>query len=222
MTNNSARIAARRLMQASLDRGDALGWFEALYQQAGGNPGVVPWADMAANPNLVAWIEREGVLAGGETALVVGSGLGDDAEYLARAGFDVVGFDLSTTAIAWCRRRFPHSAVHYCVADLFEPPTQWLGRFNFVFEAYTLQTLPAELRRDAVPRIARFVAPGGRLLVISRGRDAAEDPGPLPWPLTCDEIVGFAACGLDPVSFEDYIENEEKPVRRFQIGRAHV
>lgn len=203
-------------MQACRDRGDALGWFEALYQQAGGNPDVVPWADMTANPNLVAWIENEGVVAGGETALVVGSGLGDDAEYLARAGFDVVAFDISTTAIAWCRRRFPNSAVHYCVADLFQPPAEWLGRFDFVFEAYTLQVLPPELRRDAAPRIARFVAPGGSLLVISRGRDAAEDPGPLPWPLTRDEIEGFAACGLDPVSFEDYIENEEKPVRRFR------
>lgn len=203
-------------MQACLDRGDALGWFEALYQQAGGNPDVVPWADMTANPNLVGWIEREGVVAGGETALVVGSGLGDDAEYLARTGFDVVGFDLSTTAIAWCRRRYPHSAVHYRVADLFEPPAEWLGRFAFVFEAYTLQTLPAKLRREASSAIARFVAPGGKLLVISRGREPAEDPGQMPWPLTRDEIEHFTDHGLDPVSLEDYLENEQMPVRRFR------
>jgi SAM-dependent methyltransferase len=203
-------------MQEYADRGDATGWFDALYQQAAGDTDAVPWVEKTPNPNLVAWVEREGVAGAGRSALVVGSGLGDDAEYLARVGFDVVAFDVSPTAVAWSGRRFAESKVRYQVADLFQPPDEWAGRFDLVVEAYTLQALPPELRRAAAPRLAWWVSPGGTLLVISRGRDAADDPGPLPWPLTRDEIEGFGTFGLETVSIEDYVDDEDPPVRRFR------
>jgi len=49
------RSKARQLAREHLDRGDALGWFEVLYAAAKGGPSVIPWADMAPNPNLVRW-----------------------------------------------------------------------------------------------------------------------------------------------------------------------
>ena len=141
-----ARAKARQLAQEFAQRGDATGWFERLYSQAQGNEQAIHWADQETNPNLVRWLDRRNVAGQGKLALVVGCGLGDDAEELAHRGFEVVAFDIAPTAIAWCQQRFPHSPVAYVVADVLDPPSAWQGGFDFVLEAYTLQVLPADVR----------------------------------------------------------------------------
>ncbi|MEX2139066.1 MAG: class I SAM-dependent methyltransferase [Pirellulales bacterium] len=211
------RKQARSLAHESLRRGRPLEWFETLYHQAGGDPAVIPWADMAVNPNLSAWLARTDLIAAQRQALVIGCGLGDDAEALCAAGFRVTAFDISDTCIAWCRRRFPESSVGYCVADLFSPPPAWQRAFDFVLETYTLQVLPENLRATAIRQIADFVAGDGRLLVITRGRDAADDPGAMPWPLLQSELSEFARAGLIELTFEDYLDSEDPPVRRFRV-----
>ena len=102
--------------------------------------------------------------------------MGDDAEELAHVGFAVVAFDISPTAIAWCHERFPDSPVRYVAADLFTSPPAWHSTFDFGLEVYTFQVLPPELRPRAIERIAGYVAPGGRLLIMCRVRD-----GGRPW-----------------------------------------
>lgn len=210
------RSTARRLASESLARGDALGWFDELYRQAADDPAAVPWADLEVNPNLSAWLETQPLAELGKRALVVGCGLGDDAEELAACGLQVTAFDVSDTAITWCRKRFPSSAVDYVAADLLALPEAWRRAFTFVFEAYTLQVLPPELRASAVAALAECVAPGGTLLVVARGRDPEDDPGSMPWPLLRTELNGFRAAGLEPTSFEDYHDGEDPPVRRFR------
>lgn len=209
------RQGARALAQTHLERGDPLGWFEALYDGAGGDPAAIPWADLAPNPALVTWLNDHVEPGAGRRALKIGCGLGDDAEALARRGLAVTAFDVSATAIAWCRRRFPGSPVDYQVADLLAAPTTWRGRFDLVVESYTLQVLPPELRARAIAAVAGFVAPGGELVVICRGRDPEDDRGAMPWPLTRGELDGFVAAGLDSVDFVDFVDHEEPPVRRF-------
>ena len=210
------RSFARELAEQDVRTGKPLEWFEALYHQAEGDETRIPWADLEANPNLTSWLEREVGTPSGDRALVVGCGLGDDAECLQRFGFRVTAFDLSATAIHWCHRRFPDSSVDYVVADLLDLPHNWLGAFDFVFEAYTLQVLPSELRRCAVKPIADSVAPNGTLLVVSRGRDAGDDPGTMPWRLLATELEAFADDQLELAGFEDYLDREAPPARRFR------
>ena len=212
----TARERARRMARESIERGDPTGWFEALYAEAGGDEGAVPWADEVPNPHLVGWLERAGPRPPRSRALVVGCGLGDDAEELARRGFAVVAFDVSPTAVGWCRRRFPGSRVEYTVADVLAPPHAWERAFDLVVEIYTLQALPPGPREAAIGRIAATVAPGGTLLVLARGREPEEDPGSMPWPLTRAELAGFADHGLREEAFEDYLDGEDPPVRRFR------
>lgn len=210
------RAKARELAKKHLAAGDALGWFEPLYTSAAGDPRAISWADMRPNPNLLSWLASPQADQLGKRALVVGCGLGDDAEELARRGQQVTAFDVAPTAVDWCRRRFPQSAVAYVVADLLQPPDAWRGAFDFVFEAYTLQVLPPAVRKQAMQNLAACVAPGGALLVIARGREPHEPEGDMPWPLTRAELSSLETAGLKCESFEDYLDAEDPPVRRFR------
>ena len=215
MTTN--RKLARQLAAEAISRGNPLEWFETLYRHAHEEQSVIPWADMTVNPNLATWLESRKIEGTGRKALVVGCGLGDDAEALASLGFQVTAFDISGTCIEWCRRRFPNSRVAYSVSDLFSPPTSWQRAFDFVLEVYTLQVLPKDLRPPAIENITEFVATKGTLLVISRGRDGNDDLGKMPWPLIRSDLHKFANCGLNEVNFEDYLDAEDPPVRRFRV-----
>src|SRR5687768_9193611 len=97
------RELARSLARKHLPEGDALGWCEALYAGALDDVSAIPWADLRPNPNVVGWLDARGG-PGGRKALVVGCGLGDDAEELARRGFEVTAFDIAPTAVRWCGR----------------------------------------------------------------------------------------------------------------------
>ena len=208
------RSRAAALAREYLARGDATGWFEALYREAAGDPSRISWADLAPNPSLVRWVSDWGFCGAGKRALVVGSGLGDDAEYLAGLGCAVTAFDVSETAVGWCRRRFPDSRAAYRVADLFALPAEWRAGFDFVLEAYTLQVLPEPLRPRAMEALAQTLAPGATLLVITRGRDPAAPLPVMPWPMTKAEVGFFARLGLREIRLADFFDAETPPVRR--------
>lgn len=209
------RSRARQLAAEGLAEGDAVGWFERLYREAAAGTASVPWADGRPNPHLVEWFEAERPVVA--DALVIGCGLGDDAEWLAARVARVTAFDVSPSAIEQAGLRFSSSSVRYQVADVLRLPPHWRRAFDFVFEAYTLQVLPAEPRRRAISAIASTVADAGTLLVVSRGRDTGDEGGGMPWPLVRSELEAFAAEGLGEVALDDFIDDEDPPVRRFRL-----
>jgi SAM-dependent methyltransferase len=210
------RAIARQIAQEHLLEGDSFGWFEVLYSRAKMEPSIIPWADLKPNPNLVQWLDQNQFAISGR-ALTIGCGLGDDAEELVRRGFATTAFDISPSAIMWSRKRFPRSSASYIVADLLSAPANWVAMFDFVLESYTLQVLPFSLRSDAMRCISSFVAPGGILLVIARGREPSEPEGKMPWPLTKEELSLFKAIGFKEIAFKDFIDSEEVAVRRFVV-----
>ena len=62
---SEARRKAGDLARESLAAGDPTGWFEKLYVQAGGDAGHISWADLAPNPNVTDWLDREQVNGAG-------------------------------------------------------------------------------------------------------------------------------------------------------------
>lgn len=211
------RARAKELAAEYARKGDPTGWFEVLYKESEEGKSIVPWADRGANSGLIEFWSAKPQPTDGKNALVIASGLGDDAEQLAAWGFATTAFDISETAIRTARKRFPQSVVNYCVADLFQPPAGWERKFDFVFEANTVQALPVHLRTQAIQKIAAFVPPGGKLLAIVRGREEKEPLGELPWPLTRAEMNEFVRSGLTEESFEEYFDNEDPPARRFRV-----
>jgi hypothetical protein len=203
MTGRDPDEDAIRLAAESLARGDATGWFERLYAESATGDAIVPWDSRSPHFLLADW----GVPGRGR-ALVVGAGLGDDAEFVAGLGYDTVAFDVSESAVRLAQERFPGSEVRYEVADLLDPPAEWRQAFDLVVEVMTVQALPEPLHARAIARVAEFAGPGGTLLVIASGR---EDGGPVfapPWPLTPSEIEAFAVDGLQIVKIEDLRDGE--------------
>src|SRR4051812_24072472 len=104
------------------DAGDPAAWFEPLYAAAEKGEAHVPWDRGEPNRRLVEWAEATGLQGDGRRAIVVGAGLGDDAELVADHGFATVAFDVAPTASRLARERFPDTRVDYRAADLLELP----------------------------------------------------------------------------------------------------
>src|SRR5579871_188451 len=159
-------LRARILAAEAAGAGDETGWFEQLYAEAEAGSAVVPWADGEVNPHLTHW--AAGLDGSGKRALVVGCGLGYDAEFLAGLGYAVTGFDVAPTAIERAIRENPGTTVEYVAADLLDLPAAWAGAFDLVVEIYTVQPLYGPVRERALEALQGPVAPGGTLLVIAR------------------------------------------------------
>ncbi|HEY0637567.1 MAG TPA: class I SAM-dependent methyltransferase [Pseudonocardiaceae bacterium] len=168
--------------------------------EAGGSPAGAGRgaADAGGSPADARGSSAAG--AGGRTALVIGCGLGDDAEEVARRGWRVTAFDAAPTAIRWCLRRFPGSPVEYRVADLFALPDT---TYDLVVEINTIQALPPGRRPATIAAIAATVAPGGTLFVRCLAREDDTPPRGRPWPVSRAELAAFGDAGLRMRSFAD-------------------
>ncbi len=131
------------------------------------------------------------------TALDAGCGIGTESLWLAEHGWRVTGADISRSALAEADRRAQQSMTAERVAwthvDLgsWEPRRQW----DLVVTCYTHPSIP---QLDFYRRLAEWVNPGGRLLVVGHlpspggGSAHAEQPA-----VTGDLITAL----LDPVSW---------------------
>lgn len=212
----NAKQFTRSIAMKHLPSGDYTGWFEELYQSAAGDADLIHWGTLAPNPLFVEWLQRESPVGAGKKAAIVGCGLGDDAEAIAKYGYDVTAFDVSPSAVEWCRRRFPQTCVNYSAADLFNPPTEWRNTFDLMVEAFTLQNFPETMRRTGLKTLAELIAPGGVLLIIAKGRDNDEPLDKIPWPLSRRELDFLKTLDLHEVQFENLDCPNDPPQRIFR------
>lgn len=186
-------------------------WFEPLYASSDTNGEGVPWANMATHPSFGSWLSKNTLEGDGKFALVVGCGMGDDAIELEALGFQVTAFDVSQTAIKFCKERFPQSKVEFVRADLLEIQSQWQKKFDFVLEIYTVQALPPKYEKELIQNITNFVAPDGHILVIAEvGKEERSFENGPPWLLTAQHIDSFSSCGLKVVG--QYVEQDSSNI----------
>ncbi|WP_395666651.1 class I SAM-dependent methyltransferase [Methylocella sp.] len=216
MTKDEQFFARRAAARADLDAIDPAktgegggadplrrGWFEAVYARAGDDAARVPWANLEPHPLVKRFADLQLGAFTGLRVLDVGCGLGDNAEYFSSLGANVEAFDFVAGAVDWARRRFPRSRVAYSVADLFDAPADWAGRFDLIDECYTLLALDPPLVRAALGALAACLWPNGRMLLVARARDEDEEASGPPWPLPPSIFAAARAAGLTPVAVED-------------------
>jgi len=191
--------------------GDDLGWFESLYQERQ-NDADIPWMNFAPHPLLVEFVEQNLSAFKGTRVLMVGCGLGDDAEFVAKQGATVTAFDISETAIARCHTRFPDSLVTYESANLLELPEHYANAFDWVIEIRTIQSMPKHLWQAGFKGIVSAVKPNvGQAVSICNGRIAQESEGVLPLPLLESELHdGYTQAGGKIVSIAEHFMNDRR------------
>jgi SAM-dependent methyltransferase len=190
-------LRADELSAAAIADGRPTAWFDELYAEGVAGSVGMPWDRTDAQPELVEWWDREGHELPRGRAVVVGCGLGADAEFLARQGFATTGFDVAPTAIGEARRRNPDSAVDYRVESVLDLPPDLVGVFDLVVEIFTLQALPDPPRTKAAAAVASLLAPGGTIVLVafrSTGDGPADGP---PFPLTHADLAAVAVGGVE-------------------------
>jgi len=192
--------ASARLAAHALAAGEPTAWFEQLYAAGERDEIDMPWSRTGPHPLLAQWLPTIGP-GEGRSAVVVGCGLGADAEFVAAQGFVTSAFDISATAVRTAERRHPRSPVRYRTADLFALPEEWEGAFDLVVEIITIQALPVSLRERAVAAVAALVAPRGTAIVVENVRDDRDPlPDRPPWPFSRADVDSFTNHGLQAVA----------------------
>jgi SAM-dependent methyltransferase len=200
-------------------------FFDGLYVAAGGGGEPLPWDRGGAPQQLLAdWAADRGLRGpggAGKRAVVVGCGLGGDAEFLARLGFAVVGFDFSAPAIEAARALNPTSTVDYEVADLLALPEGWLAGFDLVVESLTVQSLPRSIRPRVIAAVRSLAAPGGTVLVISSQQGVRTETEIGPWPLSRADVDSFAGDDFELVRLEQPPGPDGLPRWRAEFRNPH-
>jgi SAM-dependent methyltransferase len=193
---------------------DKKNFFESIYENANHEDlSTIPWATLAPNIYLEKHLSKQDLVSD-KKALVIGCGLGDDALVLEKHGYEVEAIDISPSAIALAKKRHPQSKVDFHVGDIYHMPVSSVGKYDFIYEGLTIQSLSPADREKLVGIIVSFVAKDGELLVYAHTQDDADNYGGPPWPLYKNEFILFEKEGLVKVSSEK--EDETKPIAPYK------
>ena len=162
-----------------------------------------PWDRGIPLPELVALVEK-GLKPG--RVIDLGCGTGSNAIYLAQHGFDVVGVDISSRAIAKARKKAQAAdvEVRFLVGDATELPPE-LGPFDFALDVGCFHSLDPAAQHRYANSLSRLLVPTGLYLLWTF---LWEDKGKArfgPRGLTSSEVQSV---------FEPYFDVEQVDIKR--------
>jgi len=213
-------VKYKQMVKEHHENDEPFSWCDSVYTDAQGDYKAVFWADLEASPYLVKWLEKnKNQLTSNlqdKKAIVIGCGVGDDAEALSDYGYKVTAFDISPEAIKLCKKRYPNTKVDYLVADLFDYDKAWLENFDVVYECNTIQILPGEYRIQARIAMSNLLSKNAHILVSCRSREKNEKNDEIPLPLDYEEINKFVTDDkLKEISFKAYNDNQTPSIPHF-------
>lgn len=169
---------------APLDNLDQPAYWDDRYRR-----GDTPWDRGTHSPALEDALRR---LPPPGRVLVPGCGVGHDVRFLAVCGWQAVGIDFSSAAIAEARRRGGPEGAVYEEGDFFALPQRLAGSFDLVWEHTCFCAIPPERREDYVRAAYGALRPGGKLLGVFFLRTGPDDPPP--YSFTLEELDSYFGC----------------------------
>jgi SAM-dependent methyltransferase len=147
--------------------------WDAVYRSAD-----LPWDTGSPDPHLVEFIRSHGPVSG--KALEVGCGTGTNCLWLGNRGYEVLGIDISPTAIRQAESKAAGVArVRFACLDFLKDEVPD-GPFDFVFDRGCFHVFDdAGDRALFAERVARALAPGGRWVsIVGSTEGPPRDHGP--------------------------------------------
>ncbi|VWD16025.1 putative S-adenosylmethionine-dependent methyltransferase/MSMEI_2290 [Burkholderia aenigmatica] len=117
---------------------------------------------MFPDPWLDRWLTLIKARAGERPVLEIGCGYGDDTATLAKAGLQVIGFDLSRTAVAATKIRVPSANITR--RDVRDPLPDDATKMGVVLASLSLHYFSWDETVSIVERVRSALQPGGVLL----------------------------------------------------------
>lgn len=136
--------------------------WDGLYREQ-----TTPWDKGAPAPPLLEWLDSHpGECAG--RILVPGCGLGHDVRALATLEdvSDVVGLDLSQTAVDQADSFPKVGRERFIAGDLFALDPDQVGTYDWVWEHTCFCAIDPSMREDYVRAVHGALKPGGHLLGV--------------------------------------------------------
>lgn len=155
--------------------------------------GATPWDKGEASPPLQEYLNRHTVTG---RVLVPGCGLGHDVRLLSRLGAEVIGVDLSPTAVHLASMLPKQGNESYAVADIFDLSEAYSGQFDWVVEHTCLCAISPERRKDYADFVQMVLKPGGNFLAIFFREVADYDGDGPPHPIDAQEIDTLFGTGF--------------------------
>jgi len=142
-------------------------WWNLVYHL-----GKTPWDTGITPPELCAVVESGQVPPG--RALDLGCGTGTNVIYLARHGFEAVGVDISSRAIAQARRKIEQAKLdgraHVYAGDVTRLEALPIaGPFDLVLDIGCFHNLDWPGRERYIAGLSGHVKPGGLYLLYAFG-----------------------------------------------------
>ena len=137
--------------------------------------GETPWDHGRHAPPWEEFVAREGAPAG--RILIPGPGSGHDVRYFAGLGAEVVGLDISPSAVAAARARNPHPNASYRTGNFLRPEPDLAGSFDWIIGHTCLCAMDPVHWEDYARSVRLLLKPGGNFLAIFY-RNPHDDEGP--------------------------------------------
>jgi ubiquinone/menaquinone biosynthesis C-methylase UbiE len=185
---------------------DAQHW-EDMYSQTA--PSALPWNAAGPDPDLVRLVNAGTIPVG--QALDIGAGPGHDSVFLIQHGFNVIGIDISPSAVILARENASNAGLFgfFQVGDIRQIPVE--DRFiDFAYDRGCFHVLAPEDRPQAIDETARVLKKGG--LYLLRVFSDKEPPGEGPHRFTKKELDDLFAGKFKTLQFwEGIFEGPRKP-----------
>jgi SAM-dependent methyltransferase len=202
--------------------------FDALYRGESPAEGIPPmttppWDTKVPKENVVGW-QTAGLIHG--EVLDIGCGLGDNAVYLAKQGHEVIGLDISPTALITAERRARDAGVsiRFAVADATKLDG-YTAAFETVIDSGMYHCLDDDGKHAYAAALHRATRPGATLLLSCFSDANPQEAEGLRPPMVSEETLretlggaGWNITSLEPATVRLTLGDTEVEMARWNVA----